>query len=131
MSPTKTLIGRRNFLIATGMASAGALTTHSAMAMGQAATAICPKGANQTTSIKGIVAQKPLHTTPPLEVMMGVGQVMNGMIAPAKATPAVYVENGKLSPGNSKTGAVTAGKVGDTWASASKSPIMKAMSGVS
>ena len=120
MSLTKTLVGRRNFLIATGMASAGALTTHSAMAVGQAATAICPKGANQATTIKGIVAQKPLHTTPPLEVMMGVGEVMNGMIAPAKATPAVYVENGKLSPGNSKAGDVTAGNVGDKWASGVK-----------
>ena len=121
MSLTKTLVGRRNFLIATGLASAGALTTHSAMAGGQAATTTCHKGVNQTATIKGVVAQKPMHATLPSEkVMEGVHELPNGMTAPSKATPAVYVENGKLSPGNSKTGAVTAGSVGDTSASGVK-----------
>jgi hypothetical protein len=100
----------------------------------------CSKGTNQTATIKGVVVEKPVaqpYKMPTMEEMMGsrgsgetgggapgaagaAGEAPGGFGTPSKATPGVYIDNGKYSPGKSKAGAVSAGKAGDAFASGVK-----------
>lgn len=110
--------------------------------------AACSKDAGQTTTIKGVVVEKPVHQPykmPTMEDMMasrgssadaGVGGAggtggapgaagaaggpPGGFGTPSKATPGVYIDNGRYSPGKSKAGVVSAGKTGDEFASGIK-----------
>jgi hypothetical protein len=144
MNPIRTLICRRQFLLATGAASAGALTTRTAIAAGKAATAACSNGAKPATTIKGVVVEKPVYKELSLEELLagfGVTAGPGGAAgsppgaaagalpgapagaafgAPSNATPGVYVDNGKYLPDNSRAGVVSAGKVGDAFASGVK-----------
>jgi hypothetical protein len=123
------------------------LITLSAAAFFMMSFAACSKSANQAATIKGIAVEKPVHQPykmPTMEDMMasrGSGSDASGAAGgspgaagaagatggppagfgtPAKATPGVYIDNGKYSPGKSNAGIVAAGKAGDEFASGVK-----------
>ncbi|MBP1607843.1 MAG: hypothetical protein H6Q04_78 [Acidobacteria bacterium] len=104
-------------------------------------------GAGKTETIKGLVVEKPVHEPvqiqmPPMGEMMGMRGERGGAAgerggAPgraggpggpggppgfgsSKATPAVYIDNGRYWADKSKAGVVAAGKVGDALASGLK-----------
>jgi hypothetical protein len=119
-------LGRRHFLTIAGATSALAVTTGAAKAAGKAAAAGCNEGAGQT--IKGVVVEKPVHTPVimrSMREMMAKGEAVagapvGGFSSPPKATPGVYVGDGKYLLASSKADVVSEGKVGDTLASGVK-----------
>jgi len=92
----------------------------------------CSKDTNQTTTIKGVVVEKPVHQRSETGAIQGQGMMFGGGMpggegapggeqggAPseggreggfpgfgggANSTPAIYIDNGKYSKGKSKTG---------------------------
>ena len=162
MERIKSVLGRRQFLIAGGAASTLALARN-AKAAEHAAASGCE--ANQSTTIKGLTVEKPVHTPaawPPTGMGGGVpgagvgmpggsagapgggapgggapGGAPGGMPggaasgpsdipdggmpgAIAKATPAVYVEDGKHAADKSTPSAVIEGKVTDQYSKGAK-----------
>ena len=125
MKTIKSLIGRRQFLIAGGAASTLALA-RKAEAAEHAPAAAC--GANQPATIKGLAVEKPVH--PPYKwsgrtlremtaPAAGASASFPGAasaLAPAKATPAIYIGDSKYLAEKSKTSAVSSGKVEDRFA---------------
>lgn len=148
MDSTKTQLGRRQFLTIAGAASTLAMTAGVAKAAEKVTTAGCSAGAGQT--IKGVVVERPVHLPYKLPTLAEMQAAMGssgggapgggapggpgggaaggpGGGAPGGApgggkqpTPAVYVEDGKYVAGSSKAEAVTAGKVGERYASGIK-----------
>jgi hypothetical protein len=140
----KSLIGRRQFLIAGGAASTLALA-QTAEAAEHAAASGC--GANQSVTIKGLTVEKPVHQpfkTPTLDEIMalrttggsggtgggapdgtGGGAAASGPSggvpgAATKATPAIYVEDGKYLADKSSPSAVSEGRVTDQYSKGAK-----------
>ena len=125
MESIKSLIGRRQFLIAGGAASTLALAGKAEAAE----HATC--GANQPATIKGLTVEKPVHppykwTERTLREMTAPGARTEGVpgaasaLAPAKATPAVYVGDSKYLAEKSQASAVGDGKVNDRFAKDAK-----------
>jgi hypothetical protein len=136
-------MGRRQFLIAGGAASTLALT-QTAEAAEHAAASGCSAG--QPVTIKGLTVEKPIHEpvkTPTLDEIMalrasgGSGRAgggapggtgggaaasgpSGGLPAATKATPAIYVEDGKHLADKSSPGAVNEGKVTDQYSKSAK-----------
>jgi hypothetical protein len=103
------------------------LTASAATAAETNAAGGCNTSGRQT--IKGLVVEKPVHipVKPPSaeEEMMplagaGAAGGPGGRADTVKSTPAVYIGDGKYLPDSSKTDAVSAGKVGDAFASSLK-----------
>jgi hypothetical protein len=118
----KSSIGRRRFLIAGGAVSALALARKAEAAEHTAC------GANQPATIKGLAVEKPVH--PPYKWS---GQTLREMtapaagasaaipgaasaLAPAKATPAIYIGDSKYLAEKSQASVVGEGKVNDRFA---------------
>jgi len=106
----------------------------------------CSKGVNQTATIKGVAVVKPVHqpvNTASAQAAAGRGAGAAGEAAgtpggdagatgaaaggppggfggASNSTPAAYIDNGKYSPGKSRSGVMSAGKVGDALASGVK-----------
>jgi len=137
MEKIKSLIGRRRFLIAGGAASTLALTGK-AQAAEHTAVSGC---ANQPATIKGLTVEKPER--PPYkwtertlrEMTAPAGQSSAGgagaaagasfpgaasALAPAKATPAIYIGDGRHLAEKSQANAVSAGNVQDRFAKDTK-----------
>jgi hypothetical protein len=145
----KSLIGRRQFLVAGGAASTLALARKAEAA--KPAVAGC--GANQPTTIHGLTVGKPVHEpykTPSLAELRAAGvfgtpgstaapasaaasgggasaagapamtAVLGGVAGVSKAVPAIYLIDGKYEADKSKTGALSDGKVNDNFASGVK-----------
>ena len=127
MDRIKSPVGRRQFLTIAGAASALAVTPGTSKAAEKAIASGC--GANTSRTIKGVVVEKPAHLPYSFEQSIAAraaersataGGPSGGFGTPGKATPAIYIEDGKVSSGNSKAEAVSAGKVGDAFASGVK-----------
>ena len=159
MERIKSLVGRRQFLIAGGAASTLALAA-GAKAAEHAPASGC--GAKSTT-IKGLTVEKPVHTPAPWPPTAmagggapggGAGMPGGGAGAPgggapggagapggmpggapsgpsdipdggmpgaiAKATPAIYVEDGRRAEDKSSPSAVSEGKVTDQYSKGAK-----------
>jgi hypothetical protein len=122
----KTLLGRRQFLTIAGATSALAVTTGVAKAAGKAAAAGCNEGSGQT--IKGVVMERPVHTPVIMQSMREMmaagatvaGAPLGGFDNPPKATPGVYIGDGKYLPAESKADVVSGGKIGNALASGMK-----------
>jgi len=104
----------------------------------------CSKDSDKTATIKGLVMEKPvaqpykMQTMEEMMASMGAaaggerggapgaageasggisGGPPGGFGGASNSTPAVYIDNGRYSAGKSKSGVVTAGKIGDEFAS--------------
>jgi len=119
-------IGRRQFLTIAGATSALTLTASAATPAETNTASGCNTNGRQT--IKGLVVEKPVHVPvkPPsaAEMMPLAGADAaggpGGRVDTVKSTPAVYIGDGKYLPDSSKTDAVSAGTVGDAFASGVK-----------
>ncbi|MDB9822645.1 hypothetical protein OAC89_03000 [Deltaproteobacteria bacterium] len=85
-------------------------------------TAFAANTGNQSNkTIKGVDAERPVYqiqVTLPEETTGGGPD--HGPGEAVQETPAIYIDNGKYSPEKSRTSAVTAGKITDTYASGIK-----------